>query len=343
MKKLLNYSLLVLLLTFVFFACSKMDSVTPDGDSNAGISQSSKARSLAEDTEGTSIEFDGAKGKGFYTLSDVTKDLTVVNGWKFTIKASGDLEGLGLSNLVIGLNYCPNLSYVNVLATSGKICEGVDTECKTVANKDIDNSGTGGGTNCNVDGVTNRVFKLDNLQDLKEDVVYTVYFTLNQSVEIDNFIIWVKAGNNCKSAVVNGTDCDEPRENCSYSLGRFFAAPHNWCNGSVTVGGILYTEGQGREIFKTPNNNGILDYKAGFLQLSTIYLSRDCYGLRISDLPLEARNWITTIETALTGVNLNDGIPPNSRDTRALKNAAGSLGDWIDANHCERNERVVYQ
>lgn len=147
-------------------------------------------------------------------------------------------------------------------------------------------------------------------------------------------------------------NCEEPSEGCSFSQGYWFAKPNVVWPGdeTVTIGGHTYTKAEGRAIFDARTDNGqfgTADAKRAFLQLATIYLSMQNGNL--SGVPAALQTQAATIETYLssvgkltvTTVNRPNGNSylqlkslPKTPQSTAAGQAAGAIGDWIDANHC---------
>ncbi len=137
----------------------------------------------------------------------------------------------------------------------------------------------------------------------------------------------------CGSTCFPGLACPAPcTEGCSYSQGRYFASPHAWPTRTVTVGGYSYTEREGRAIWKSSNQGGKSDAKKGFHQVAAIKLSGNSVGACASvwaDVKI-VEDWLKTLPKL---------TPHNVRHYRnkAVGEAAGRIGDWIDDNHCRKD------
>jgi ABC-type uncharacterized transport system auxiliary subunit len=134
---------------------------------------------------------------------------------------------------------------------------------------------------------------------------------------------WATAFTACEQA------CDETaNEGCSMSQGFWFASPVSvWPSTGVTVAGFSYTEAEAKAIWNTSNANGLRDSKKGFTQVAAIKLS----GTVAPNASVWAdvtivENWLATL-----GKLSESNLPTGNADAAA---AAGRIGDWITANHC---------
>lgn len=104
-------------------------------------------------------------------------------------------------------------------------------------------------------------------------------------------------------------------------------------NGNVTVGGYDYTEEEGKEIYNSPDPNGMPDSKNAFIQVATLKLSHTDYTQH-SDLlqaTITIENWLYTTCGKLSPSNLPTGNPE-------VEKAANFLHSWIQANNCWHEE-----
>lgn len=128
-----------------------------------------------------------------------------------------------------------------------------------------------------------------------------------------------------------GIGCEEPcKEGCSFSQGYYFAKPNFVWPSSVTIGGYVYTQAQGKAIWDTPNRGGIADAKKAFLQVAAIKLSGASVGKCATvwaDVKI-IEDWLKSLNTKLTPANIRNFSNP------AAAQAAGKIGEWIDKNHC---------
>ena len=83
---------------------------------------------------------------------------------------------------------------------------------------------------------------------------------------------------------------------------------------------------EGKPIRTTSNAGGIPDSKSGFLQVATIKLSN-------VDISLSVWKDVEIVENYLSSLGK---LSPSNLPTgdKVAKEAAGRIGDWIDANHC---------
>jgi hypothetical protein len=154
--------------------------------------------------------------------------------------------------------------------------------------------------------------------------------------------IWYKSGKNtgCCNALIEGKGIGcRIDESCSYSQGYWFAnnamhpnGVHPWPTpGTVTIGGKVYTNQEGLDIWNSSNAGGIEDSKKAFTQLSAVCLSgvMNDPGIALA---------VATIECWLTSLNkLDPSYLPNQTDMTCgdAKAAASAISAWINANHCE--------
>lgn len=149
--------------------------------------------------------------------------------------------------------------------------------------------------------------------------------------------VWFKSGANtgCCSQTIDGVGCREDDEDfCSYSQGYYFAKPGpTWPDGEVTIGGHLYTEAEGRAIWNTSNAGGIPDAKKAFTQTAAIKLSGVEDPLVLEKVAI-IEAWLSTLPKLTTTY-----LPKQTGAEIALygnaAQAAGWIGDWINANHCD--------
>jgi hypothetical protein len=152
---------------------------------------------------------------------------------------------------------------------------------------------------------------------------------------------YYKSGNNtgCCTAQIAGVGCREDSDDCSYSQGYWFSKPNlNW-PGNLQIGEHTYTQEEGKAIFNSSNSGGMTDSKKAFTQLAAIRLSA-ALGLLDED-NLEIAGAIADIECFLNNLpnKLSPAYLPNQTGTCGTvkaKNAAETLSDWINANHCDQ-------
>jgi hypothetical protein len=160
--------------------------------------------------------------------------------------------------------------------------------------------------------------------------------TINKDVEIDTEVLaYYKSGNVTPCGTFNfpGFGCERivVNEGCSMSQGYWFAKPDVvWPNGSVTVGGKSYNRTEGLAIWNSSNKGGISAAKSGFLQVAAIRLS----GSTV--LPA-ATVWadIAIVETYLASLPKLTAANVKTYNDSNVAAAAGRIGDWINAHHCE--------
>lgn len=139
------------------------------------------------------------------------------------------------------------------------------------------------------------------------------------NIPAENYIKYALFQFDYEVIVING---------CSFSMGYWFAKPNLVWGTNVTVGGFTYTQDQGKAIWNTSNRGGMKDSKLGFLQVAAIKLSGTVLPSASvwQDVAI-VETWLATLGK-LSASNLPTG-------NQSVKAAAGRIGDWIDANHCE--------
>jgi len=110
--------------------------------------------------------------------------------------------------------------------------------------------------------------------------------------------------------------------------------------GQVTVGGKDYTQAEGVAIWNTSNAGGISDAKKGFCQVAAILLSGDDVFATATVWPSVAtvQTWLSTkAKLSATGTGGTLKVQPKTAATTnaAAGKAAGTIGNWINANHCD--------
>jgi hypothetical protein len=160
--------------------------------------------------------------------------------------------------------------------------------------------------------------------------------TINRDVEIDTEVLaHYKSGNNTPCGTFNfpGFGCERLTEDegCSLSQGFWFASSQAvWPVTGVTVGGQTYIKAEGLVIWNSSNKGGIADSKKGFLQVAAIKLSGSTVlstATVWADVAI-VEAWLATLPK-LTPTNVKTYSNPD------VAAAAGRIGDWINAHHCE--------
>jgi hypothetical protein len=167
-----------------------------------------------------------------------------------------------------------------------------------------------------------------------EGTAKTYYqLTITKDLETANDVTAVyKSGKNTACGVFNfpGFGCPPVAvTSCSMSQGYWFAKPNNTWGTSVKIGGKTYTQTEGQAIWKASNKGGLADSKAGFTQVAAIKLSG-------STVHPSSSVWqdVAIVEAWLNTLNkLSPTYLPSNNS--AAKAAAGRIGNWIDANHCQ--------
>ncbi len=158
--------------------------------------------------------------------------------------------------------------------------------------------------------------------------------TISRDVEIDTEVLaYYKSGNNtpCGTFLFPGFGCERiVDEGCSLSQGYWFAKPDVVWPSNVTVGGKSYTRTEGLAIWNSSNKGGISAAKSGFLQVAAIKLSG-------STVTTAATVWadVAIVETYLASLPKLTAANVKTYNDSNVAAAAGRIGAWINANHCE--------
>jgi hypothetical protein len=126
------------------------------------------------------------------------------------------------------------------------------------------------------------------------------------------------------------------------SQGFWFAKPlseeNAWPGGGVTMGGKSYTAEEARAIFRVKGN---VELKRAFCQVATIKLSVASGWILGTPSVLSAVNSIDGVLGGLMKLNatnivgINKGLTAMQRKNLGMW--AGTIGSWVDENHCELN------
>lgn len=161
------------------------------------------------------------------------------------------------------------------------------------------------------------------------DITY-FYLTLNTDKFAEVTAYFQDENGKCGSTCFPGIKDDCNTASCSFSQGRYFASPHKWPATTVTVGGKIYTEVEGRVLW---NLKGQIasnsDARKAFFQAAAIKLSEVTSTASVwADVQI-IDAWLAT-QLKLTAQSIAT-IPKN----KVVAQAAGRIGDWIDQHHCK--------
>lgn len=136
----------------------------------------------------------------------------------------------------------------------------------------------------------------------------------------------------CCTVTFSGVGCPVQQGWCAYSQGYWFARPETvWCQ-NVTFGANSYTQQQGQALFPTGSSAA----RQAFTQASALQLSKYCVN-NGDPIPASIITAYNTCVNFLAGLTYNDllngSYPPASYQT--IMEAAGAIGNWIQANHCD--------
>jgi hypothetical protein len=135
--------------------------------------------------------------------------------------------------------------------------------------------------------------------------------------------------------------CNPNNPGCSQSQGYYFAKPNVEWPGSVTVGGTTVNKAGGQQIWDNLRNDNCITARA-FFQAATIELAtadedyNGC-GTYSGNTNNTVDGDVALINFLLEGINLTAGCGDDeleSHELRQLQEAAGRIGDWINAHHC---------
>ena len=153
---------------------------------------------------------------------------------------------------------------------------------------------------------------------------------------------YFKSGANtgCCTKPTTGIGCRLDDDFCSFSQGYWFARPHTiWPATGSLIGGLNYTQEQGKAIWSASNAGGKKDAKKAFLQASAVKLSYELNGLTIpasvqADLDI-IDAYFVSLHTTLGGKMTASNIPANSPASALAAAAASRLSTYIQGNHCQ--------
>lgn len=255
--------------------------------------------------------------------------------WTYTITRA-TAKAKNLSHFIIDLNNCGEES-----ATFADIISA------TVNGSPANLSPTeGSGTGCNPQATTTNFVKFN----VEAATSWVILLKFSRGYEIfTTATSWLKAGTSCNQAVISAPGCPK-KDYCSYSQGFFFGngaqtngASLLWSNG-LTIGGINYTQTQGRNAWTIDRGRGGDITMNAFFQLSAV---------RLSGVENEVAAEATIIDAYFNGIDVNLKImtgssgPNNTYQyfnlpavsgeyTKAQVAEAGSrIGLFIKDNHCE--------
>ncbi len=149
--------------------------------------------------------------------------------------------------------------------------------------------------------------------------------------------LFTYSGGNCfvapsAAAVVTEPDICSFTSDCFFGIHPYHKVVTAWITPTVTVGGIAYTEEEGRAIAVLPENPAILsnacNSKDAYLAVATLKLSNTGYTLSPTIGPAVAtiEAWLSTVGK-ISATNLPTG-------NATIKNATTVLNNFIKAHNC---------
>jgi hypothetical protein len=313
MNEKLKQFLLISIIAFTL-GCSK-EQIKPSGDGI--ISLDSKAEAFATTGAYTNI-FEGKVANGDGT-------------WTYTWSMQNNSGSQNLSHWDMDLGACITIDDV-VSAAEGTSLNSM-TAVGVLWASDPSLYNLSLSSSCNI---TDSVFKF-NLGT--PDNMTKVYFsiTLSKNVGTADVTGYYKSGRTtgCGSFIFTGLGCEiiEQEQGYSYSQGYWFAKPQViWPgDGTITLGGKVYTQAEAKSIWTASNKKGLADSKAAFTQAAAIKLSA---ALNLVN-PL-ATVWadVAIIDSYLATLNkLSPTYLPTGNAEAAA--AASRISAWITANHID--------
>jgi hypothetical protein len=149
---------------------------------------------------------------------------------------------------------------------------------------------------------------------------------------------WATAFFYCKQDCIAAPPaCDTCNQNppppawCAYSQGYWFNQPTvTWCQ-SVKFGALEVLQSDGTSLWPAQNNW----VKRAFFEASAIQLSMNCVN-NGNAIPSSIANEYNTLQTFLSQLSYTDiqNGTFGSADTTGIRDASGTIGRWICANHC---------
>ena len=313
MNEKLKQFLLISIIAFTL-GCSK-EQIKPSGDGI--VSLDSLAEAFATTGAYTNI-FEGKVANGDGT-------------WTYTWSMQNNSGSQNLSHWDMDLGACITIDDV-VSAAEGTSLNSM-TAVGVLWASDPSLYNLSLSSSCNI---TDSVFKF-NLGT--PDNMTKVYFsiTLSKNVGTADVTGYYKSGRTtgCGSFIFTGLGCEiiEQEQGYSYSQGYQFAKPQViWPgDGTITLGGKVYTQAEAKSIWTASNKKGLADSKAAFTQAAAIKLSA---ALNLVN-PL-ATVWadVAIIDSYLATLNkLSPTYLPTGNAEAAA--AASRISAWITANHID--------
>ena len=157
----------------------------------------------------------------------------------------------------------------------------------------------------------------------EHDYTNKVTYVATDDEEYTNYASWtVKANLMCELA-------------CGYTQGYWFAKPDITWPSDVTLGEKNYNRTEGINIWNTSNAGGKTDAKKGFLQYSALMLSIAKMG---GSVPSEIADDLEVIDSFFSDYGFKYDGTNISDKNKDVSNAADSISNWLNANHCEDDD-----
>ena len=258
----------------------------------------------------------------------------VANGdgtWTYTWSMQNNTGSQNLSHWVMDLGACITIEDVVSAAEGTSLNSMTVVEVLWAPDPSLYNLNLS--SSCNI---TDSVFKFNlGTPDDMTKVYYSI--TLTKNVGTADVTGYYKSGRTtgCGSFIFTGLGCEiiEQEQGYSYSQGYWFAKPQViWPgDGTITLGGKVYTQAEAKSIWTASNKKGLADSKAAFTQAAAIKLSA---ALNLVN-PL-ATVWadVAIIDSYLATLNkLSPTYLPTGNTEAAA--AASRISAWITANHID--------
>ena len=134
----------------------------------------------------------------------------------------------------------------------------------------------------------------------------------------------------------SGVDTPCKGECCSFSQGYWFAKPNVVWPGNLSIGNQTYTKAEGQALWDAAKGNNSSPLAKAFFQAAAVRLSGT--SLTCSHTLKEDILCIESVLCKLPEITVSNlsalSLNISSSDAGKLQQAAGRIGEWIDANHC---------
>lgn len=258
----------------------------------------------------------------------------VANGdgtWTYTWSMQNNTGSQNLSHWAMDLGTCITIEDVVSSAEGLSLSSMTPVEVLWAPDPSLDNVNLS--SSCNI---RDSVFKFNlGTPDNMTKAYYSI--TLSKNVGMVDVTGYYKSGRTtgCGSFLFTGLGCEifEQEQGYSYSQGYWFAKPQTiWPgDGTITLGGKVYTQLEGKSIWTASNKKGLADSKAAFTQAAAIKLSA---ALNLVNPSASVWADVAIIDSYLATLNkLSPTYLPTGNAAAAA--AASRISAWIQAHHVD--------